>query len=297
VYNWDITLLVGALAREVINGNLSAEIEIVIADDCSKQEYKEKNKKALSTYSFCRYFEQEERLGRSGIRNFLIKETKHPHVLMLDADMLPDTDNFLAEYLQQITSDLKVICGGYSYKTRIMQGREYDFYVYKGKKTEEIPARERNKTPWRYLFTGNVLVPRQVLDAIAFDEEFVGYGYEDIEWGIRLFSLYPIHHIDNTCSHLGLVQKDTAFIRMRSSISNFLRMETLHPELFSRTGAARMSRVFFIFPEPLLKGLDKMLSSLFHVLHINSLCFILFQLDKAVLLALSPGNNIGSKDS
>ena len=42
VYNWDITLLVEALAREIVRGNLYDEIEIVIADDCSSSEYKKK---------------------------------------------------------------------------------------------------------------------------------------------------------------------------------------------------------------------------------------------------------------
>ncbi|RUM41093.1 MAG: glycosyltransferase family 2 protein, partial [Desulfocapsa sp.] len=174
--------------------------------------------------------------------------------------------------------------------TRILSGRAFDFYVYKGKKTEEIPADERNKMPWRYLFTGNVLVPREVLKTIDFDEQFIGYGYEDIEWGIRLFSRYPIHHIDNTCSHLGLVGKDVAFSRMRNSIPNFQRIEALHPGLFYQTGAARMARIFSVLPKPLLKELDTILSRLFAVLSINILCFYLFQFDKAVLLALASEN-------
>ena len=298
VYNWDITLLVEALAREIVSGNLYDEIEIVIADDCSSREYREKNQQEINKYSFCRYYEQKKRGGRSVVRNFLVKQTKYPFVLMLDADMLPDKDNFLSEYRQQISlPDQKIICGGYSYKKRILQGREYDFYYYKGKKTEEISAKERNETPWRYLFTGNVLVHRDVLDKIGFDENFVNYGYEDIEWGIRLSCNYPIHHVDNTCSHLGLIQKNKAFVRMRSSIPNFLRLKTLHPELFSRTGAAKMSRMFCVFPDFFLRSLDKILSSLFNFLHNNFLCFFLFQLDKAVLLALRPDEEVASIDS
>ncbi len=297
VYNWDITLLIEALAREIVRGNLYDEIEIIIADDCSSNEYREKNQQEINKHFFCRYYEQKIRGGRSVVRNFLIKQAKHPFVLMLDADMLPDKDNFLSEYRQQITSDRKILCGGYSYTKRILQGKEYDFYYYKGKKTEEISAKERNETPWRYLFTGNVLVHRDVLNKIGFDEDFVNYGYEDIEWGIRLSSNYPIYHFDNTCSHLGLIQKDKAFVRMRSSIPNFLRLKTLHPYLFSSTGAAKVSRMFCILPEFFLRGLDKILSSLFNLLHNNFLCLFLFQLDKAVLLALRPDTDVGSQDS
>ncbi len=198
---------------------------------------------------------------------------------------------------QPVQSDQKIICGGYSYKKRILQGQEYDFYFYKGQKTEEISVKERNETPWRYLFTGNVLVHRDVLNTIGFDENFISYGYEDIEWGIRLSCNYPVHHIDNSCSHLGLIPKEKAFVRMRSSIPNFLRVKTLHPELFSRTGAARISRIFSMLPDPFLRGLDKILSGFFNLLHNNFLCLFLFQLDKAVLLALRSEEEVVSKDS
>ena len=76
VYNWDITLLVEALAREVVNRNLRDEVEIIIADDCSNQEYKDKNVKAISAYSFCRYYEQEERLGRKAGK---VRDKKFSH--------------------------------------------------------------------------------------------------------------------------------------------------------------------------------------------------------------------------
>jgi len=247
VYNWDVTLLVEALAREIVSANLYNEIEIVIADDCSSREYREKNQQEINKHSFCRYYEQKKRGGRSVVRNFLVKQTKHPFVLMLDADMLPDKENFLSEYRQQISLNQKIICGGYSYKKRILQGREYDFYYYKGKKTEEISAKERNETPWRYLFTGNVLVHRDVLDKIGFDENFVNYGYEDIEWGIRLSCNYPIHHVDNTCSHLGLIQKNKAFARMRSSIPNFLRLKTCIQNFFPGPGQPRCHVCFVFF--------------------------------------------------
>ena len=127
VYNWDITQLIQALAKEIAGEKLCDTVEIIIADDCSDSEYKEKNKKEISKHLFCKYFELEKRGGRPVMRNFLIKQVKRPFVLMLDADMLPDKDNFLSEYLQQITSGRKIICGGYSYKKRILHGREYDF--------------------------------------------------------------------------------------------------------------------------------------------------------------------------
>ena len=73
VYNWDITLLVEALAREIIRGKLHDEIEIVIADDCSSSEYREKNKQVISKHFFCRYYEQKNLFNLSFSTGFFNK--------------------------------------------------------------------------------------------------------------------------------------------------------------------------------------------------------------------------------
>jgi len=71
VYNWDVSLLIEALAREVISEQLSGEIEILVADDCSQPQYKDKNRSSMSAYSFCRYYELDEQLGRAGVKGFI----------------------------------------------------------------------------------------------------------------------------------------------------------------------------------------------------------------------------------
>ena len=48
-----------------------------------------------------------------------------------------------------------------------------------------------------------------------FNEQFTGYGYEDIEWGLRLANRWKVQHIENTASHLGLVTKSAALEKMR----------------------------------------------------------------------------------
>jgi len=47
--------------------------------------------------------------------------------------------------------------------------------------------RQGQRLRWNELVTGNLSIPRQVLlDAGLFDEDFVGYGYEDYELGYRI---------------------------------------------------------------------------------------------------------------
>ncbi len=286
VLNWDLGLLLDRLTTEIDGAGLAETVEIIIVDDCSREEIRRRNRAAACRHAMVVYHELPDRAGRAGIRNHLLARARGRYILFLDADVLPDSAFFLRNYLQEARAGHPVICGGISYRTRILTGRCYDFSLYRGRKTEWLPVEQRRQTPWRYLFTGNVLLDRHVLEQVGFDESFSGYGYEDIEWAIRLARLVPIRHIDNTCSHLGLVDKRSAFVRMRRSTENYMRLARLHPGEFSQTPVFRLFRMLRPWPRPLLGALDRVLAGLFVISPLQDLSYLLFQLDKAVLLAV-----------
>jgi len=286
VLDWDLAPLLAQLAGEIEAAGLAAQVEIVVADDGSRSRVRAANREAAARHPFIRYGELTERAGRAGIRNHLLARARGRYVLFLDADVLPDRPTFIRDYFREIARGQRVVCGGISYATRVLTDRKYDFYVYKGSRTEWLPADRRQQAPWRYLFTANVLIRRDVLDRIGFDaKNFRGYGYEDIEWAIRIGRQVTIRHIDNPCSHLGLVDRETAFARMRSSMENYMQLARLHPEEFRHTGVFRLVTLLRRLPSPLLGTMDRLLERLFVLSPANSLCYLLFQLDKAVLLA------------
>jgi len=286
VLDWDISLLVSALVNEIHGQGLEERVRILIGDDGSSPPVLAANRAAVAGVGFITLIENAVRLGRAANRNRLLERVPEGLVLFLDADMLPDSDMFLTTYLRERERGGPVLCGGYSYRTRILSGRRYDLYLYKGKKTEWLPADRRQRHPWRYLFTGNVLVDREVLARVPFDESFTGYGYEDIEWGIRLEREVGIRHIDNPCSHLGLVDKEEALERMKRSLVNYLHLRRRHPREFGATGVSAPLSVLVRLPLPLLERLDRMLSVLYGALSWPRGAFLCFQLDKAVGLAI-----------
>ena len=291
VLDWDLSLLLTALVHEIDTAGLAGRVRILIGDDGSRPEIRRANRAAVAGVEHVRLFENPARLGRSGNRNRLIGQVRTGAVLFLDGDVLPDQGDFLRQYLETLNQGKPVVCGGYSYRTRIMTGPEYDFYLYKGRKTEWLPARRRQQTPWRYLFTGNVLVERSLLDRIPFDESFAGYGYEDIEWGIRLEREAGILHIDNPVSHLGLVKKEDALVRMQGSVDNFLRLRALHPSVFGRTGVAGPLALLRLLPVSVLRVMDRVLTGTFRRMSWNPALLLCFQLDKAVRMALALRGN------
>ncbi|HHB77581.1 MAG TPA: glycosyltransferase family 2 protein [Desulfobulbus sp.] len=294
VKNWDVGLLLDALLGEIISSKLEDHVEIIIADDCSKEQYRRMNRAHVQQKDCIFYYERKQCMGRAAIRNDLLKKASGTYILFLDADVLPDNPDFLKTYLTCVRENEPVVCGGVSYRNRTLLEKKYDFYLYKGKHTEWLPVEKRQQAAWRYFFSANVLIKRSILERISFDERFSGYGYEDIEWGIRLDKACGIHQIENTCSHLGLIEKQKAFSRMRSSIENFLLLQELHPNIFHQTGVAPVAEKLKCCPSFLLRSMDALCSACFALSPWHKISLLFFQMDKAVLLALA-GRKIREK--
>lgn len=291
VYNWDFTLLYQKLLDEIDKNSLSDEVELIFADDCSTDPMTiDANSKIVETHSreYVSFNVMKKNLGRSGIRNWLAQRSKGDFLLFLDCDVLPDKDEFINNYLEYISkNNYDVICGGRSYKTRILTDDVFDFYEYFGNRKEVKSAEERNCTPWRFILTSNIMIRKSAYNCTPFNEAFIGYGYEDVEWGISLSQHYRIVHINNDASHLGLVTKKQAFDKMRESVSNYLLLKKLHPFAFEAALISKFVHLFNILNTKTLKAIDSILSYLFFKKWINEwAAFVVYQLDFAVVLSL-----------
>jgi len=283
--------LLAPLLAEIEAAALQKRVEIIVIDDASTDTaLLSKNNSFVTNHSrpFLRYIPATQNLGRAGVRNKLAAEATGRFLLFLDCDIVPDVGDFVGRYLSCAEADnYDVVCGGISYRTRVMCGAEFDYHAYLGSRKEVKPAAERNWEPWRHILTSNIMVRKSVFERTSFDERFTGYGYEDIEWGIRLSKQYRILHIDNTASHLGLVSKETVYLKMRASVRNYLLLKELCPEAFHASAVSKLVRFLEFVPVPLLKAADRRLKNSFLSCRSNKLCFILFQVNFAVLLAQS----------
>jgi glycosyltransferase involved in cell wall biosynthesis len=291
VYNWDVSALLLRIIEEADAHNLSERIKVFVLDDgSSDQVILAGNDVFFSGYQrpYLEYTRLVSNVGRSAVRNLLAAKGNGDFLLFLDCDVFPDGERFLREYLERAdANDFDVVCGGVSYQTRIMNEPEYDYHAYLGNRKEVKPASERNKAPWRHILTSNIMVRRSVFQRIPFDERFTGYGYEDIEWGVRLAETYRILHIDNTVSHLGLVSKAKAYEKMCNSVSNYLLLKELCPQAFAASAISKLVKVFTGCNVPWLNLLDRGLKRWFLNCSNNRFAFVLFQFDFAVLLSLT----------
>lgn len=184
-----------------------------------------------------------ENHGRSHARNRLIAHAKADWLLLLDADMLPDDDQFLRRYHDAITENPapSLIAGGFSLK-QVIATKHQRLHAAQSARSECLPAIARAKTPGLYVFTSNILVHRTVLETIRFDEGYKGWGWEDVDWGLRVGAAFPVLHIENTATHLGLDDTASLMRKYAGSKDNFARLARQHPEEISTMRIYKVSR-------------------------------------------------------
>lgn len=188
-------------------------------------------------------------IGRSHARNRLQALAETDWILFLDADMQPDRETFLSEYLERSKTQTEpaLIAGGFS----LVHARPTDetrLHAAQSSASECLPAEIRAKAPGRYVFTSNILAHQEILKTIRFDLGFQGWGWEDVDWGLRVAAEYPVLHIDNPATHLGLDTDAKLIEKYAGSVSNFVRLIERHPDTMSATPLYRMAKTLSRMP-------------------------------------------------
>ncbi|MDP1873983.1 glycosyltransferase family 2 protein [Phenylobacterium sp.] len=198
--------------------------------------------------------------GRAKGRNRLVSHARAPHFLFLDSDMAPDSAGFLSAWLGLIaTDDPAVAFGGFSLD-QVEPRRDQALHRAMAAHSDCLSAAQRSLSPEKHVFTSNLLVRRDVFAAEGFDEGFAGWGWEDVEWGMRVARRWPITHIDNTATHLGLDPAPMIAAKYEQSAANFARVVAAHPEVVSAYPSYRAAKLLRRVP---LRGLWRPLIKVF----------------------------------
>ncbi len=200
IYNVDVTVLVRNLIEQ--GNKLSISIEILLYDDGSKIEFKEKNR-ALKELNQVKYKELEVNHGSAAIRNRMALESLYNHLLFLDSDSEIPGD-YLQKYLPFINSDKQIVCGGRIHPKKLPSlNKSLRWKV--GKIREDFSAEQRNKIPNQSFMSNNFLIKKSLYQNVMFDETIKRSGHEDTMFGIKLEMMgVNIFHINNSLIHIGL---------------------------------------------------------------------------------------------
>jgi len=94
------------------------------------------------------------------------------------------------------------------------------------------------------------LIRRDVFEDQPFDQGFAGWGWEDVEWGMRVSRRHQIHHVEIHATHLGLDPAPVLAAKYEQSAANFGRLAAAHPDIVRGYPSYRVARLLRRIPLP-----------------------------------------------
>ena len=213
-YNYEVYELVKVLNKQALDAKI--EYEIIVLDDGSQKFQTENNK--INEFQFCTYEILKVNVGRSAIRNLLAKKAAFDNLLFLDSDTIPINNNFISNYILQITKEEKIISGGILYSK--LKPRESQLLRWKyGNSREALSAKVRKKNPYLRLLTLNFMIKKTVFEKVSFNESIPNLRHEDTLFSYELKNHnIQVEHIENPVYHLGLDEFEIAIKKENESL-------------------------------------------------------------------------------
>ncbi len=201
-YNYNVVPLVKALDGQIHLSHVDYEIRVY--DDGSSNPPAENE--TLQTFKNTFYVKLDKNIGRTSIRNLMAQEAKYDWLLFLDADVLPETIEFLEHYVNAIkNNDCDVISGGIIYD-EVKPDQKKILRWHYGKEREAKSVELRKKEPY-FIFSSNLVIKKQIfLEANTVLENY--YGLDNAFSNQLKKMKAKMLHIDNPVIHFGLEEND-----------------------------------------------------------------------------------------
>jgi len=242
VLDYDIVALIHNMKSAMVK--VPEFCEILIGDDGSSPEYKEKYK-SLEKEGI-RVITSEKNIGRAAIRNRMAMEAKGDYLLFIDADVtLPGTaESYILKWLSMMTLS-RVLNGGVLYPDAAPGDPDKLLRWTYGRGKEQRKASERNKHPHAGFSTFNVLIEKTIFDKIRFNEELKQYGHEDTLFGYQLKKAgIDILHIDNGLVHGGVEENRDFLNKTKLGIENLSKLYDIVTDKKAFSETVRMLRLY-----------------------------------------------------
>lgn len=226
------------------------EVEIVLIDDASDDPMLRPavRRAVVDGRAAACLIHTAANLGRAEARNRLAASARGRWLLFLDADMRPERPDFLNRWLALIRDEAPAAAfGGFTVEAGPVDPA-VAVHRALSRRSDCLSAAERRARGGRDVFTSNLLVRRETFDAVPFDAAFTGWGWEDVEWGLRAAERFGLIHVDVPARHLGLEPTARLAAKYEQSVGNFARLARLHPAAVRRFGCWRAARVLARLP-------------------------------------------------
>ena len=190
-FDYNAYPLVSILEKQALI--LKIDFEIICIDDGSFSSKNDLNQK-INLLTNSKFIESKKNIGRINNRLLLAEKSQYEWLIFLDVDTLPNEDNFLKNYIDQLNNGT-IIIGGCIYKKP--EKENFSLRYKFGKFREEIKSDIRNKNPYKYISSCNFMCKRDVLIDVLASINTISYGNDYIFGSLIKKKEIDIKHIDN----------------------------------------------------------------------------------------------------
>ena len=190
-FDYNAYPLVSILEKQALM--LKIDFEIICIDDGSFSSKNDVNQK-INLLTNSKFIESKKNIGRINNRLLLAEKSQYEWLIFLDVDTLPNEDNFLKNYIDQINKGMMII-GGCIYKEP--ENENFSLRYKFGKLREEINSNIRNKNPYKYISSCNFMCHRNLLIDVLSSIKSISYGNDYIFGSLFKKMGVDIYHIDN----------------------------------------------------------------------------------------------------
>ena len=190
-FDYNAYPLVSILEKQALM--LKIDFEIICIDDGSLSSKNDLNQK-INLLTNSKFIESKKNIGRINNRLLLAEKSQYEWLIFLDVDTLPNEDDFLKNYIDQLNKGTLII-GGCIYKKP--ENENFSLRYKFGKFREEIKSDIRNKNPYKYISSCNYMCKKDVLIDILASINSISYGNDYIFGSFIKKMGIEINHIDN----------------------------------------------------------------------------------------------------
>lgn len=218
-FNHSCFTLVNELVTQLRNIKLP-RYEIIVVEDGSNNTETIKTNTAITQLEHCQHIINTHNLGRAKVRNLLTSLAQYQWLLFIDADMKIISPLFLETYIH-INERHQVIYGGNSVYLDTEE-KEYSLRYRYEKQAERNAHRhsvENFSRMNKNIHTSNLMIQKELMALIRFNENITQYGYEDILLGKELLNHgIEVHYINNPVGFTGYDNNSTYLQKTEESL-------------------------------------------------------------------------------
>lgn len=252
--------LVGELVEMCTDSPLCDAYEILVIDDGSANTETIAQAEAINNLPHCRFTALPSHIGKSAVLNRAAAKAKYPLLLCIDSDARMYTPHLITNYLKAAQDHPSaVICGGVYTSPQSATPHNRLRYRYEMAASAHNKASLRNLHPYSRFTTFNVLLPKNVLGTVSFNEALRNYGYEDTIFGLQLQQHgIPVIHIDNPLTHTGIDDNASFLTKTETALRNLTKLDAVYQQSITISAVAMQIRRFG------LAGSFRLFHALFH---------------------------------